>query len=529
LKPSKSTFSSLTRRNFLAEAAVAVAAVHPITRALAQPASSARYKRYDLHSPQGQAMLKGYAVAVEAMLALPPTHPHNWYRNAIVHMIDCPHGNWWFLPWHRGFTGCFEQTVRHYSGNPEFAFPYWDWTAHPYAPAAFFSGFLDPSHPKFIRSFEDFQSEFEGAIKQYYAGMTPAQHTQVELRGYPDAATLLATIKGTGPKDTFFPDVANARRKFDANRSLGTEAFFAVSTPVMECAFEAITFEEFGSYRSPNHYKVQAFGAFEGYSHNLLHNDFQGFLQDMFLPVDPIFMVHHCNIDRLWSRWTRQQIAAGRHPLPTSGLDVWKAEPFVFFIGADGKSVAKQQAGDYYDEDQFEYEFVEAAPRSKAMLMNVQPSPFSGQKFSSTGQAAPTDSRGTAFSVSLPAPLLRAAAGPPRGLVAEITVEGAPHQHGEKLNVFLNPPAGALDATSASYLGSVEFFGVHHHSSMGSVVFTLPFCDALRRRLCEKSNTCKDNAPLEILVTAPQPKLLQAMSGMNAVEFKATAVSVRAL
>ena len=48
------------------------------------------------------------------MLGLPATDPRNWYRYALIHALDCPHGNWWFLPWHRGYLGWFERICRVY-------------------------------------------------------------------------------------------------------------------------------------------------------------------------------------------------------------------------------------------------------------------------------------------------------------------------------------------------------------------------------------------------------------------------------
>jgi tyrosinase len=67
--------------------------------------------------------LASYAKGVEAMLKLPADHPHNWFRNAFVHLMDCPHGNWWFYVWHRGYLGYFEQTIRSLSGDADFALP----------------------------------------------------------------------------------------------------------------------------------------------------------------------------------------------------------------------------------------------------------------------------------------------------------------------------------------------------------------------------------------------------------------------
>ncbi len=76
-------------------------------------------------------------------MALPVSDPRNWFRNAFVHTMDCPHGNWWFFVWHRGYLGWFEQTLREVSGVPDFAIPYWDWTKTPRIPMPAFNGTLD--------------------------------------------------------------------------------------------------------------------------------------------------------------------------------------------------------------------------------------------------------------------------------------------------------------------------------------------------------------------------------------------------
>jgi tyrosinase len=52
------------------------------------------------------------------MLALPPSDPRNWYRQEMIHVLDCPHANWWFLPWHRGYLLHFEEIYRQLSGDP---------------------------------------------------------------------------------------------------------------------------------------------------------------------------------------------------------------------------------------------------------------------------------------------------------------------------------------------------------------------------------------------------------------------------
>ena len=74
--------------------------------------------RKSLLDPTIGPVLDSYRNAITAMLQLPPTDPRNWYRLAFIHALDCPHGNWWFLPWHRGFIGWFEQICRDLSGDP---------------------------------------------------------------------------------------------------------------------------------------------------------------------------------------------------------------------------------------------------------------------------------------------------------------------------------------------------------------------------------------------------------------------------
>ena len=94
-------------------------------------------------------MLASYAKGVEAMLKLPADHPQNWFRNAFIHLMDCPHGNWWFYVWHRGYLGNFERTIRALSGDDKFTIPYWDWTELPQIPDSMFDGALTPTDKAF--------------------------------------------------------------------------------------------------------------------------------------------------------------------------------------------------------------------------------------------------------------------------------------------------------------------------------------------------------------------------------------------
>ena len=57
----------------------------------------------------------------------------SWANFAAIHgnassFNLCPHGNWYFLPWHRAYLLSYERAVRQLTGNNDFALPYWDWT-----------------------------------------------------------------------------------------------------------------------------------------------------------------------------------------------------------------------------------------------------------------------------------------------------------------------------------------------------------------------------------------------------------------
>lgn len=83
-------------------------------------------------------IIQAYRAGVAAMKELPGSDRRNWMRQAQIHADFCPHGNWYFLPWHRAYLYYFETIIRELSGYQEFALPYWNWTCQPRIPAPFF-------------------------------------------------------------------------------------------------------------------------------------------------------------------------------------------------------------------------------------------------------------------------------------------------------------------------------------------------------------------------------------------------------
>src|SRR6266481_4383303 len=117
---------ALTRRKFHGTSAAALTAS---ALPSAAPAQGARFRRFEISDPaMPPRVLDSYKRGIREMLNRPPTDARNWYRNAFLHVFDCPHQNWWFLAWHRAYIGWLEATIREFSASAVFALPYSDWT-----------------------------------------------------------------------------------------------------------------------------------------------------------------------------------------------------------------------------------------------------------------------------------------------------------------------------------------------------------------------------------------------------------------
>src|SRR4029078_3468541 len=194
--------------------------------------------------------IQAYRRAVSAMKTLPSSDFKNWISQANIHANWCPHRNWYFLPWHRAYLTAFERICRILSGKSDFALPYWDWTSDRQIAKACSSG-------------------------------TPASHPLNHPRpGFSDTDSL--------PDDM-------------------------VGTDVITNILASPDYESFGSGRPPGQNSTssswqRAAGTeteLEFNPHDGVHGALNGDMGQVRLsPRDPIFWLHHCNIDRIWSLWT---------------------------------------------------------------------------------------------------------------------------------------------------------------------------------------------------------------------------------
>lgn len=181
---------------------------------------------------------------------------------------------------------------------------------------------------------------------------------------------------------------------------------------------------------------------------------------------DPIFWMHHCNIDRLWASWNK----AGR---PNPG-GAWASQTFTFADASCRQVIAKVGNVDQIAKLNYTYDRFEPVPGSVA-------------KLTALAALTPTvhlqaDSRATAGAVALGATaarvtMQRAASAPPTvaafsmvgaGLGAAKTVQLAldnvtTDQQPEVLyDVYLDLPADAApNPDGPNFVGTINFFAVN--------------------------------------------------------------------
>jgi tyrosinase len=487
MSESKSLPQGVSRRRFLASTAAAAVTASLARRAKAQrvPAS---WVRVSLTDPAAPAMLDSYQTAIKALLKLDPNDGRNFYRNALIHTLDCPHGDWWFLPWHRAYLGWWERTVREFSKNPNFAFPYWDWTAQPFVPDVFWQGVLNPADPAFLSSGDAYYTALNPALTKFYQNATPAQQTRLTARGYPTAQSFFDFNK---PSGIFLPP-SPARSLTRQNPNFDSYTQSMVSLRTVNAALATPYFAGgdsnppggFGSDRRYPGVESAGMGILESGPHNNVHNDTGGFMRDLFSPIDPIFMAHHANIERIWTIWTAKQEAAGQPALPTGNeLTLWQQEPFVFFFNEDGKPVTSV-AGDYATVGSFGYTYTRGsgAPAAAREGADAPPPAAMASVRRVTGSLKSSDmalAKAAVAQVTLPAGIASRQGGAPTRVRAHVTIVPPAMPKGVRFHVFVNPPDNelALGADHPSYAGTFEIFGHTHHAV--PITFTMSLDDAL--------------------------------------------------
>jgi tyrosinase len=198
-----------------------------------------------------------------------------WIRTGVIKQTDpvpadltddtygnqCQHGSWFFLSWHRGYLHAFEAIVaakvKQLTGD-DWALPYWN--------------YLDSGDPNARRVPDAF-------LKDALPDGTPNP-----LKKYPRRPGL--TVLQPGPRDQF------GLASMEENDFLvGKDGRIGFGGGISG------DFIQFGGWT----------GELENNPHNTVHRlvgGNNGFMADPQLAgLDPIFWLHHSNVDRLWEAW----------------------------------------------------------------------------------------------------------------------------------------------------------------------------------------------------------------------------------
>jgi tyrosinase-like protein/polyphenol oxidase-like protein len=218
-----------------------------------------------LTSAQIASLQKG----IQVMMSRPVTDPTSYRFQANIHgTLDtpttteemqswnqCEHGSFYFPSWHRMYLYFFDRILRAAAGDPNLALPYWDWT--------------DPAQRTLPLPF---QQPVNASNSLYIA--PPGRPTGV------DSGTF--SLSSSAVDDSG----ALADVDFDTGGSLGNG--FG-SGPASPAQFNSAT------------------GDLEMQPHNIVHSDLGGLMSVIDTAAqDPIFWLHHANIDRLWNKWIEE-------------------------------------------------------------------------------------------------------------------------------------------------------------------------------------------------------------------------------
>ncbi|WP_321383953.1 tyrosinase family protein [Rhizobium sp.] len=338
----------ITRRDSMRLVALgAVAAAFP-TSSVGQ----ANRIRLPLHEfVEDQRLLSCLRKGVKAMKARKPSDPLSWFFQASIHGVtehlwkeaakddpgvlsvnqakywnQCPHkgeNSANFLPWHRGYTHHFEEILRTHTEEDDFAIPYWDYSIAKQRtfPQAFGIEHLDGN----------FQNDAPDNIN-------PLFHADRDnyLCGYEH------------PLTDQLPLADLSVRAVDTSRVMDCPVFFGTteSNSVGGGIYDNDATTRGLLEQSPHDQIHRAVGG----SVSGIDNDGNptssvgGMAYPPTAGFDPIFPVHHSNIDRLWVVWASM-------PGKQWGVmpdDAWFEEKPWFFFDTAGKEVNRSRR-DYFD------------------------------------------------------------------------------------------------------------------------------------------------------------------------------------
>jgi tyrosinase len=228
-----------------------------------------------------------------------------WHNQSFHCNIDAAHMWASFLPWHREFLRLFEDALRQVSGKP-ITIPYWDWTDPNSTAAVFTSGFMggpgDPNHGYAVMN-----GPFRKGVWKLNV-VDPKANDWYRLRYLvrrfgtklgkmlPTSADVAAGLSrptyDVKPYDATSNPNLSFRNYVEGWRKVkGMKCEHGLMNPVPTPG---------APHDMHNGVHLWVGGV---WSFKLKHGPHQGTMALNTSLNDPVFWLHHANIDRLWEQW----------------------------------------------------------------------------------------------------------------------------------------------------------------------------------------------------------------------------------
>ena len=373
----------------------------------------------NLTSSQIASLQKG----IQVMMSRAVTDPTSYRFQANIHGTEdtattpeetqawdqCEHGSFYFWSWHRMYLYFFDRILRAAAQDPNLVLPYWNYE--------------DPAQRTLPLPFRQPASAATNSL--YIA--PPGRPAGLDAGTFSLSA---ATVDDSG---------AMSDIDFETGGSLGNGAGGGVASPM-----------QFNS----------ATGDMEMQPHNVVHSALGGLMGVIDTAAqDPIFWLHHANIDRLWNQWIEQ---GGGRTDPTDAT--WLNTTFTFYDEA-GHAVYLTGSEIIDSQDQLNYRYDDDPP---APMFHRFPLVLTGSV------AVPGEARislvASPVVVHLPIDeqtrqaLATLSSQPDRKVflrIQDIRTEKSP---GYYYAIYLNPPDGQkIDEHTPGFVGNLSLFSVARH------------------------------------------------------------------
>ncbi len=444
------------------------------------------YIRRNAHSPEARADIEALQLALRIMRDNGCDNPLSWYYQGGIHWVPpasdlqtnpfCQNYNinspqiktFWdncthtptstihFLSWHRFFINYFEKIVRQLSGKSDFALPYWDYTSTTDAE-------INRTMP------EEFTIPPSGAFNNSLY----EQSRFAEL-------------------NAGFPIENNWAQQYliDGVNNLFENTEFSAFNSGIEIIPHGVMHDYIGGGSEPENYTIW---------NPIWQKNTQGGLMAQ-VPTagfDPIFWLHHSNIDRLWEKWTRSPNGQ-RITLEQLQSVYW---PYAFF-DENGNSVVytvDQVYNQVYNPD---YVYDDIPTATSRELLATQPQKRQRSVITSRNLQQLVTDTPTEFVVPLTSRLEKKAStllsevaeiSSPleKSFVVELAVSFQGRPRGI-YDVYVNlPNIKAISDRSTYYAGSISFF-MPESDEKATKTFTFDITDELIQQVKTREDLADD-------------------------------------